>query len=208
MSDETTRSAREQHSGASLHPIQITNTVKDLRALSHVLAGSDDRELIQHAADMIEVLSRQFARSHGETNDQRVAGSGERQNADEHLHGRIKTPAKGEDVPAPTISMRPSRQPMQVADPVPLVDQLREMLPPADQEWTAEDYTIHEAIAALSNAAQPDLGCDDAEFGMSENRAARSSTAPICKQCGNSGFSGRGSGYGDVCSECGGQSAP
>lgn len=28
-----------------------------------------------------------------------------------------------------------------------------------------------------------------------------------CKQCGGSGFSGQGSGYGDVCGECGGQSA-
>lgn len=33
-------------------------TVKDLRALSGCLVGSDDRELVQHAADMIEVMSK------------------------------------------------------------------------------------------------------------------------------------------------------
>ena len=33
-------------------------TVKDLRALSCVLVGSDDRELLQHAADVIEVLAK------------------------------------------------------------------------------------------------------------------------------------------------------
>ena len=28
----------------------------------------------------------------------------------------------------------------------------------------------------------------------------------VCEGCGNSGFSGFGTGYGDVCDECGGQS--
>jgi hypothetical protein len=35
----------------------------------------------------------------------------------------------------------------------------------------------------------------------------RSKKEPLCKACGDSGFSGYGTGYGDVCSECGGQSA-
>ena len=38
-------------------------TVRDLRALSHILAGSDDRELVQHAADLIEVLAKPTAPS-------------------------------------------------------------------------------------------------------------------------------------------------
>ena len=32
-------------------------------------------------------------------------------------------------------------------------------------------------------------------------------SAIFCEKCGDSGFSGHGTGYDDVCSECGGQSA-
>ena len=44
-------------------------TVRDLRALSHILAGSDDRELVQHAADLIEVLAKPTAPSASDARD-------------------------------------------------------------------------------------------------------------------------------------------
>jgi hypothetical protein len=42
-------------SGPAVVAPSSSQTAKDLRALSHCLAGADDRELLQHAADMLEV---------------------------------------------------------------------------------------------------------------------------------------------------------
>ena len=40
---------------------------------------------------------------------------------------------------------------------------------------------------------------------ITETKRARANELIDCPQCGGSGFSGYGSGYGDVCGHCGGQ---
>lgn len=56
---------------------------------------------------------------------------------------------------------------------------------------------------ALLSGAAPITGRQLGRMILAKRRVARL----VCAGCGDSGFQGQGSGYGDVCSECGGQSA-
>jgi hypothetical protein len=87
------------------------DTVRALRELSHILAGSDDRELVQHAADMIEVAYR--------TTSERAAGSAARPHDDGNAHR--------EQVPSPTSCGDSDETPLKA-------------VPFYQIEWTKEDW--------------------------------------------------------------------
>lgn len=60
--------------------------------------------------------------------------------------------------------------------------------------YCGEDFCLtHGTLAMRSRMGDPIPFCQACEEGW-----------PECGICGGSGFSGQGSGYGDVCSECGG----
>lgn len=64
----------------------------------------------------------------------------------------------------------------EVGAPVSLVERLRAMLPPTNQEWAAVDYTIQEAMQALEDQHYFDLehehlGCPVACTGIYARRS-------------------------------------
>jgi hypothetical protein len=72
-----------------------------------------------------------------------------------------------------------------------LVEELRSPGHDGDEESGQHDPECEGCLVEAIKACAASIGDD----------------APRCATCNGSGFSGRGEGHGDVCSECGGQSA-